>query len=225
LIDQTNNTNVIQKKLWDKLIEELLLKAENSMNSKPPKEPQMTDDDDDDDDEDDGHSNRSDDEEPILDIVEDREIKQFELQQKEFSTTIVSLKNKFSSIVELDQENKSEQLQYLYEQLQREMKHWKTPLPMYSRRTDIVELIRNHQVSILKADTGSGKSTQVVQYLCDAGFAQESTCILFRIHHKLFFHFRTNPLYSTAKTRSKYLSVSCGTGIWMRTRTGSKNSS
>ena len=198
LIDQNNDTDITQKELSEyeliRLIEELLLKANENMNSKRTKEPRTPDDDEGD--EVNYYSDQSDDEEPILDIVQNHAVKQFELQQNEFHSMIVSLQEEFDSLGDLDQENNYEQLRHLYERLQREMKHWETHLPIYSRRTDIVELIRKNQVSILKADTGSGKSTQVVQYLCDADFAQKSTQILFSIHRKLFFGFRTNPLYS-----------------------------
>lgn len=204
LIDQANDTDVAPNQLSKneliRLIRELLSKASENMNSRPPKESQATDNDDEDEDSD--YSDQSDDEEPILDIVKDHEIKQFELQQNEFRTMALSLQEKLDSLIKLNKKDNHEQLQYLYEQLQREMKHWKTRLPIYSGRTDIIKLVENNQISILKAETGSGKSTQVVQYLCDAGFAQKSTCILFRIHHKLFFRFRTNPCYSTAKTHS-----------------------
>ncbi|ELU05052.1 hypothetical protein CAPTEDRAFT_78441, partial [Capitella teleta] len=41
--------------------------------------------------------------------------------------------------------------------------------PMYAHKTDIVHMVKENQVSILLADTGSGKSTQVVQYLLTNG--------------------------------------------------------
>ena len=50
-------------------------------------------------------------------------------------------------------------------------------LPMYARRQDVVRLVQQHPVSILLAETGSGKSTQVVQYLLEAGMADEGTIV------------------------------------------------
>ncbi|KAK6190741.1 hypothetical protein SNE40_002538 [Patella caerulea] len=38
-------------------------------------------------------------------------------------------------------------------------------LPIYARRADIVECVKNNQVTIIRGETGSGKSTQMVQYL------------------------------------------------------------
>ena len=46
-------------------------------------------------------------------------------------------------------------------------------LPIYAHRQFIVEVIKENQVSILIGETGSGKSTQLVQYLHDAGFTEK----------------------------------------------------
>ena len=43
-----------------------------------------------------------------------------------------------------------------------------------TKPSDIIEKLKTNQVLILKADTCSGKSTQTIQYLCDATFADES---------------------------------------------------
>lgn len=43
-------------------------------------------------------------------------------------------------------------------------------LPIYAYREKILELIERHQVLIVSADTGAGKSTQVPQYLMEAGY-------------------------------------------------------
>ena len=42
-------------------------------------------------------------------------------------------------------------------------------LPITSRKEDIVETIRNHQVVIIAGDTGSGKSTQIPKMCLEAG--------------------------------------------------------
>ncbi|OWF42278.1 hypothetical protein KP79_PYT16455 [Mizuhopecten yessoensis] len=44
-------------------------------------------------------------------------------------------------------------------------------LPMYARRSDILDTVKNNQVSVIIGETGSGKSTQMVQYLYQSGFA------------------------------------------------------
>ena len=46
-----------------------------------------------------------------------------------------------------------------------ESKRFKASLPIYAKKTEILDNIRKWPVTILTAETGSGKSTQVVQYL------------------------------------------------------------
>ncbi|XP_018497404.1 probable ATP-dependent RNA helicase DHX35 [Galendromus occidentalis] len=46
----------------------------------------------------------------------------------------------------------------------------KERLPIYNYRREVLYLIENHQVIILTGETGSGKSTQVPQYLHEAGW-------------------------------------------------------
>jgi HrpA-like RNA helicase len=43
-------------------------------------------------------------------------------------------------------------------------------LPVHQFRQQIIDTVRNHRVTIIAADTGAGKSTQVPQYLMEAGF-------------------------------------------------------
>lgn len=45
-------------------------------------------------------------------------------------------------------------------------------LPIYAHRQSIVDVVKKNQVSILIGETGSGKSTQLVQYLHEAGFTE-----------------------------------------------------
>ncbi|XP_033747970.1 ATP-dependent RNA helicase DEAH12, chloroplastic-like [Pecten maximus] len=44
-------------------------------------------------------------------------------------------------------------------------------LPMYARRSDILDIVKNNQVSVIIGETGSGKSTQMAQYLYQSGHA------------------------------------------------------
>ncbi|PBK76934.1 P-loop containing nucleoside triphosphate hydrolase protein [Armillaria solidipes] len=44
-------------------------------------------------------------------------------------------------------------------------------LPIYKLRDPLLQAIEQHQVLIVVGDTGSGKTTQMVQYLAEAGFA------------------------------------------------------
>ena len=43
-------------------------------------------------------------------------------------------------------------------------------LPIYQYRDTIIEAVLKHQVVIITAETGSGKSTQVPQYLINQGY-------------------------------------------------------
>lgn len=43
-------------------------------------------------------------------------------------------------------------------------------LPIYTYKEQLIEAIKEHQVLIVVAETGSGKTTQLPQYLHDAGY-------------------------------------------------------
>ena len=59
----------------------------------------------------------------------------------------------------------------------RECTHFEGALSIYARRMDVVNTICSNQVTILVGETGSGKSTQVVQYLYDAGIAKNGSIV------------------------------------------------
>ena len=45
-------------------------------------------------------------------------------------------------------------------------------LPVSARRDDIAAAIRDHQVIVVAGETGSGKTTQLAQYLAEDGYAE-----------------------------------------------------
>ncbi|KAF5270505.1 hypothetical protein FQA39_LY08383 [Lamprigera yunnana] len=49
----------------------------------------------------------------------------------------------------------------------------KKSLPIFPFKDDIVASVREHQVLIIEGETGSGKTTQIPQYLHDAGFTAD----------------------------------------------------
>lgn len=49
----------------------------------------------------------------------------------------------------------------------------KKSLPVYPFRDDLIAAIREHQVLIIEGETGSGKTTQIPQYLYEAGFTDD----------------------------------------------------
>ncbi|KAI4325978.1 hypothetical protein MLD38_031337 [Melastoma candidum] len=59
----------------------------------------------------------------------------------------------------------------------RECKRLEEGLPIYARRSDILCKIHGFQVMILVGETGSGKSTQLVQYLADSGVAADCAIV------------------------------------------------
>ncbi|BFZ20424.1 hypothetical protein BsWGS_23462 [Bradybaena similaris] len=46
----------------------------------------------------------------------------------------------------------------------------KKSLPIYPFKKDLIQAVREHQILIIEGETGSGKTTQVPQYLHEAGF-------------------------------------------------------
>lgn len=52
----------------------------------------------------------------------------------------------------------------------------KKSLPVYPFRDDLIQAVREHQVLIIEGETGSGKTTQIPQYLHEAGFTENSKC-------------------------------------------------
>ncbi|XP_050515877.1 pre-mRNA-splicing factor ATP-dependent RNA helicase DHX16 [Diabrotica virgifera virgifera] len=49
----------------------------------------------------------------------------------------------------------------------------KKSLPIYPFKDDLIQAIREHQVLIIEGETGSGKTTQIPQYLYEAGFCED----------------------------------------------------
>ena len=45
-------------------------------------------------------------------------------------------------------------------------------LPVWQARADFVKMIHNHQTTILVGETGSGKTTQIAQFISEAGYTQ-----------------------------------------------------
>ena len=85
-------------------------------------------------------------------------------------------------------------VEMLEQSFARECSRFHKGLPIYSHRQEIVEMIRNNQVSVLTAETGSGKSTQLVQYLYEEGFSDTGVIVC------------TQPRKVAAMSLAKYVS-------------------
>lgn len=49
----------------------------------------------------------------------------------------------------------------------------KKSLPIYAFKEELIQAVREHQVLIIEGETGSGKTTQIPQYLHEAGFTKD----------------------------------------------------
>eukprot|EP00250_Pteridium_aquilinum_P009880 c18998_g1_i1 orf=104-5260(-) len=61
--------------------------------------------------------------------------------------------------------------------IERETYRLKERLPLYAKRSEILWHIHNNQVLVLNGETGSGKSTQLAQYIVDAGFIKDGSSL------------------------------------------------
>ncbi len=52
------------------------------------------------------------------------------------------------------------------------MQQQRESLPVFPYRDDLLKAIRDHQVIIIVGETGSGKTTQVPQYLHEIGYTK-----------------------------------------------------
>ncbi|WIA09143.1 hypothetical protein OEZ85_008554 [Tetradesmus obliquus] len=53
----------------------------------------------------------------------------------------------------------------------------RTGLPVWQAKDDFVNMINSHQTTILVGETGSGKTTQIAQFIAEAGYAQDRKLI------------------------------------------------
>ena len=108
------------------------------------------------------------------------EIDTVKRQINEFTDHEIEFKSCYHHLQRMldDMESKGTGNTMEFEQLiARECLRFQKALPIYARRQDIVKTVHDNQVVILIGETGSGKSTQVVQYLYDDGFAEHG-CIV-----------------------------------------------
>ena len=109
-----------------------------------------------------------------------QQIEEFELQSKEFDEYCSNILTELKCILTSDQLNSKsteDRIIKLQAKFGIECHKVSKALPMYARRQKILSTIAENQVSILIGETGSGKSTQLVQYLYDAGIASNGIIV------------------------------------------------
>ena len=102
-------------------------------------------------------------------------IEELTLQLQEFKSRCdyLYLKlNQLESSIPAAKKAPTEKLTLLRKHFGIECVRFHKALPIYAHRQSIVEVVKKNQVSILIGETGSGKSTQLVQYLHEAGFTE-----------------------------------------------------
>ena len=107
--------------------------------------------------------------------VVQQQLEECQLQENEFleycKTLLEDLKHLESS-APVTRKPLEERVSTMRKGFGRECGRFLKALPIYAKRREIVETVQANQVTILVGETGSGKSTQIVQYLYDAGFAE-----------------------------------------------------
>ena len=96
-------------------------------------------------------------------------------QRREFDDYTKSQLEELSALLPFkvdSEESLQNRIQGIKTNFSRECTRFSAALPIYAKRSEIIETIFSHQVTVLVGETGSGKSTQVVQYLYDAGLAE-----------------------------------------------------
>ncbi|WAR27220.1 DHX8-like protein [Mya arenaria] len=93
----------------------------------------------------------------------DDKLQELKSQKGEFS-----IETKFEDII--DNDKFGNDLKEIRKALGVECRRLEAALPIYARREDILTTIQDNQVAVVLGETGSGKSTQMVQYLYQVGY-------------------------------------------------------
>ncbi|XP_013133761.1 PREDICTED: putative pre-mRNA-splicing factor ATP-dependent RNA helicase DHX16 [Papilio polytes] len=75
--------------------------------------------------------------------------------------------------LEGNKEKKEDEEKSEYQKIRMTIEETKKSLPVYPFRESLIEAIRNYQILIVEGETGSGKTTQIPQYLHEAGFTKD----------------------------------------------------
>ena len=94
-------------------------------------------------------------------------IDELEEQRKEFNNTFDLIKESLNYYTKNNIKAREEIIR-LEKLFQREENRFKAILPIYAHKSEIINSVTMNQVVILVGETGSGKTTQIIQYLHDA---------------------------------------------------------
>ncbi|KAK2554386.1 ATP-dependent RNA helicase DEAH12 [Acropora cervicornis] len=102
---------------------------------------------------------------------------ELELQGEEFARFGFHVKDVLLAQVGKAQASVEKAIKDLRKYLGRECHRLDAALPMYAKKSLIIETIKDNQVCVVLGETGSGKSTQMTQYLYEAGFAEKGAIV------------------------------------------------
>ena len=102
---------------------------------------------------------------------------ELELQGEEFARFGFHVKDVLLAQVGKAEASVEKAIKDLRKYLWRECHRLDAALPMYAKKSLIIETIKDNQVCVVLGETGSGKSTQMTQYLYEAGFAEKGAIV------------------------------------------------
>ncbi|CAG4998712.1 unnamed protein product [Parnassius apollo] len=75
--------------------------------------------------------------------------------------------------LEGNKEKKQDEEKSEYQKIRMTIEETKKSLPVYPFKNSLIEAIKTYQILIVEGETGSGKTTQIPQYLHEAGFTKD----------------------------------------------------
>ena len=102
---------------------------------------------------------------------------ELELQLEEFKRFEVHITSSLDALRSQSSSSVEKRVKELRKLLGRECHRLEAALPMYAKKTKIIDLVSENQVCVVLGETGSGKSTQMTQYLYEAGIAEKGLIV------------------------------------------------
>ncbi|KAJ7373084.1 hypothetical protein OS493_014231 [Desmophyllum pertusum] len=102
---------------------------------------------------------------------------ELELQQDEFQLFETQLTSRLDAQRHQPLPSVKNTIKELRKAVGRECTRLNAALPMYAKKRKIIGLVKENQVCVVLGETGSGKSSQMTQYLYEAGFAEKGLIV------------------------------------------------